>query len=465
MSEAIETNDIQKCLIGVHKNSALVANISVAGITNACYFYETDVVAAEKASTVILDQGSRIPEWLGLQRGANCKGLRLFYSSVFYEEEEGFVKKKIRIAVRIVGDRLQIFFPPRIRSDIIRAAPLDPTMIQVDQIRYVKLQLSSFRAIFSKSVNFSSNDSFCGNSENQCFRRHPTISSFFQYREHVFVLIRDMREFQLRYLMLKMDPNTGIPTAELVDTDVRIPIDVLPHFYDTQLNMFDHGGRIYLMVSNEKDLGKPNKNLLLIDFDLLLQKIVTTSNAFQALPDHLDPLVATHEFAASFNGTLVLLRIASGCGPFFGIPTFADNNWLDGIDFGNFSTSRRPLDAIYPKNDVPRLPPRDKNATTIVWGIFSSVFLTIMALRMTPTFVTHIMNHFESTAEAKADKHGELGSPDAKDPNYPRRVEYPEVTSGDYPRKTGYPKTKDSDGYPKTKDSNGCPKTQETQEN
>ncbi|CAJ0941090.1 unnamed protein product, partial [Mesorhabditis belari] len=87
------------------------------------------------------------------------------------------------------------FLPPKIRSDIIRAAPLGPTMIQVDQIRYVKLQLSSFRAIFSMSIHFSSNDYFCGNSESECFRRHLTISSFFQYREHVFVHIRHMREF------------------------------------------------------------------------------------------------------------------------------------------------------------------------------------------------------------------------------------------------------------------------------
>ncbi|CAJ0929787.1 unnamed protein product, partial [Mesorhabditis belari] len=90
---------------------------------------------------------------------------------------------------------IKIFFPPKIRSDIIRAAPLGPTMIQVDQIRYVKLQLSSFRAIFSMSIHFSSNDYFCGNSESECFRRHLTISSFFQYREHVFVHIRHMREF------------------------------------------------------------------------------------------------------------------------------------------------------------------------------------------------------------------------------------------------------------------------------
>ncbi|CAJ0927777.1 unnamed protein product, partial [Mesorhabditis belari] len=402
MSDTLQSGDLHKCIIGIHDNAALKASVSIMGITEGCYFYETTVERAEEASTFLYEkQGA--DESLIADNAASCRGLRLFYTVVFDLTKKQ--RKRTRIAVRTMNDRLEVFFLTKIHTDLVDHSELGSHMLKIGDIRYVKANMLDFRSVFSPSIEEVHKDEHsrlagCPKEANdsvemRCFTRKLRISSLFSYEEYVFVVVLDVHEYRVFWVHIEKLDSVGVPVIKFIDTKAAISIKAVPNFYEAQFNVYVKNRKVFLMVSNRNVVGFAAANMQLIDLEALFEGNYLEGYGRQALPAHFSPLMYTHEYAGVSNATLILRRLIDGCETYFGHPTVIASRFSEESNMvKRFTPYRGPLHAIYPPTDVPQMPVRAEKAKYIVYAISIATLSGLILLISLPNLIRWILRKY-----------------------------------------------------------------------
>ncbi|CAJ0573082.1 unnamed protein product, partial [Mesorhabditis spiculigera] len=243
MSEMAEKVDYQQCILPLDENEKKPANITVAGVTTGCFYYEASLKAIETASALVRKYEVNHESFHMLSRDKkDCRGVKVFVIPVDVYERHGYTVKNLRVVVRQIQDRLQFYY------------------------------------------------------------------------------------------MLQM------------------PDELFPNKYRAKANLLVKHGRTYLYASNRDDVAWSANSVRVIDlYELLMDANRTKIVNVQPVPAYYSAIALTHEFAAIYDGTVILQRMESGCDRFFGHPVYYEDDWYSAVKFAEYTIGRRPLDALFPQ--------------------------------------------------------------------------------------------------------------------
>ncbi|CAJ0568291.1 unnamed protein product, partial [Mesorhabditis spiculigera] len=284
MSEMAEKGDYQQCILPLYENDMKPANITVAGVTTGCFYYEASLKAIETASAQVRQFEVNHESFHMLSRDKkDCRGVKVFVIPVDVYERHGYTVKNLRVVVRQIQDRLQLFFPPKVETPQMRFVG----------INYVQIALKSHRSV---------------------------ATSYLPYPPG-FVVADCSRE-------------------AIEEKRCRHPsIDITDVFQ-----------RTYLYASNRDDVAWSANSVRVIDlYELLMDANRTKIVNVQPVPAYYSAIALTHEFAAIYDGTVILQRMESGCDRFFGHPVYYEDDWYSAVRFAEYTIGRRPLDALFPQ--------------------------------------------------------------------------------------------------------------------
>ncbi|CAJ0568300.1 unnamed protein product, partial [Mesorhabditis spiculigera] len=413
MSQLAEKDDYQKCILGVHENLAASANITVIGLTAGCQYYEAPLSSVEEASTMLQKLGFGETRFQYMHMGKDCRGIKVFPVNVRVRFPHGYENKHFRIAIRIIEDKLQLYFPPKVETDLIKHAPQSDHHSPFADIKYVQLQLKMYRAIFTDELmwpptttRWSRKFRDCSRKaihEKKCFTSKLSITDIFQIRETLLALVRDKEDIYLYQVHIEFNSITGEARAYLRHM-FMMPPDLFPNKYSATANTLVKHGRTYIYASNKNDVSWAANSLRAMDFyEILVQEPKLKVVNVQPLPAYFSPFSLTHEYAAVHNETVILQRVERGCDSFFGVPNFVDNVWFSGLEFISLSMARRPLDSMFPKKSMPEGNKRENNVR-IVYISFACFFILFTIVRHIPQLIEMIRRRRGTRHSSRAER-------------------------------------------------------------